>query len=196
MAITFDSSGKLYVTEIHRWRFGVDDIRHRPYMLMDDILIQSNEDRLAMYKKHYDKFPESHYTNKQDIIKVLEDSDGDGRADDVKVFADGFNDMLDGPGLGIIERDGKIYYTNIPHLWMLEDTNGDGVSDKRTSLQDGFGIRMSYSGHDMHGLVWGPDGKLYWSIGDRGFSFTTKEGKKFHGPNEGLCSAVTLMDQM
>ena len=185
MAIAFDSQGRLMVTEIHRWRFGVDDIRHRPYMLLDDILIQSSEDRLAMYKKHYDRHPESHYTSKQDMIKVLEDTNGDGRADSAKVFADGFNDILDGPGLGIIERDGKVYYTNIPHLWMMEDTNGDGLSDKRTSLQDGFGIRMSYSGHDMHGLAWGPDGKLYWSIGDRGFSFTTKEGKKFHGPNEG-----------
>ncbi|MDD7986041.1 HEAT repeat domain-containing protein [Lentisphaera marina] len=185
MAIAFDSRGRLFVTEIHRWRFGVDDIRHRPYMLLDDILIQSNEDRLTMYKKHYDKFPESHYTAKQDVIKVLEDKNGDGRADSARVYADGFNDILDGPGLGIIERDGKVYYTNIPHLWMMEDSNGDGLSDKRTSLQDGFGIRMSYSGHDMHGLAWGPDGKLYWSIGDRGFSFTTKEGKKFHGPNEG-----------
>ena len=185
MAITFDSKGRLLVTEIHRWRFGVDDIRHRPYMLLDDILIKSSADRLAMYKKHYDKHPESHYTDKADRIKILEDTNGDGRADSAKVYADGFNDILDGPGLGIIERDGKVYYTNIPHLSMLEDTNGDGVSDKRTSLQDGFGIRMSYSGHDMHGLVWGPDGKLYWSIGDRGYSFTTKEGKKFHGPNEG-----------
>ncbi|WDE96682.1 HEAT repeat domain-containing protein [Lentisphaera profundi] len=185
MAIAFDSKGRLLVTEIHRWRFGVDDIRHRPYMLLEDIMIQSSADRLAMYKKHYDKHPESHYTDKQDMIKILEDTNGDGRADSAKVYADGFNDILDGPGLGIIERDGKVYYTNIPHLWMLEDSNGDGLSDKRTSIQDGFGIRMSYSGHDMHGLVWGPDGKLYWSIGDRGFSFTTKEGKKFHGPNEG-----------
>ncbi|WDE95860.1 HEAT repeat domain-containing protein [Lentisphaera profundi] len=185
MAITFDSKGSLLLTEIHRWRFGVDDIRHRPYMLMDDILIESNADRLAMYEKHYDKHPEAHYRDKADVIKILKDSNGDGRADSAKVYADGFNDILDGPGLGIIERDGKVYYTNIPHLWMLEDSNGDGVLDKRTSLQDGFGIRMSYSGHDMHGLVWGPDGKLYWSIGDRGYSFTTKEGKKFHGPNEG-----------
>ena len=54
MAITFDSRGRLLVTEIHRWRHGVDDIRYRPYMLWDDILSESNEDRLAMYKKHFD----------------------------------------------------------------------------------------------------------------------------------------------
>jgi quinoprotein glucose dehydrogenase len=184
-AITFDSQGRLYVAEINRWRFGVDDIRERRMMLVEDLEIQSNADRMKMFENHYGEFPPEHYTNKADQISVLEDTDGDGRADESKIFAGGFNDPLDGPGIGLIERDGKIYYTNIPHLWMLEDTDGDGVSDKRTSLQNGFGIRMSFSGHDMHGLTWGPDGKLYWSLGDRGYSLVTKEGKRFHGPNKG-----------
>ncbi|MCM8531504.1 MAG: hypothetical protein NE330_10115, partial [Lentisphaeraceae bacterium] len=184
-AISFDSKGRLFVTEINRWRNGVDDIRSRHFMLMEDIQINSNSERLKMFKNHHEKFPLSYYSKAEDKVRLLEDTNGDGRADSSKFFATGFNDPLDGPGIGVIERDGKVYYTNIPHLWMLEDTNGDGVSDKKTSLQEGFGIRMSISGHDLHGLVWGPDGKLYFSVGDRGYSFTTKEGKTFHGPNEG-----------
>ncbi len=184
-AIAFDSHGRLYVGEINRWRFGVDDIRERQMMLVEDIQIESNADRMKMFERHFDLYPLSHYTDKSDQISVLEDTDGDGRADSSRIFADGFNDPLDGPGIGLIERDGKIYYTNVPHLWMLEDLDGDGVSDKRTSLQDGFGIRMSFSGHDMHGLTWGPDGKLYWSLGDRGYNVKTKEGKHFFGPNKG-----------
>lgn len=184
-AITFDSQGRLYVAEINRWRFGVDDIRERRMMLVEDISITSNADRMRMFENHFDLYPLEHYTNKSDQISILEDTDGDDRADRSRIFADGFNDPLDGPGIGLIERDGKVYYTNIPHLWMLEDLDGDGISDKRTSLQDGFGIRMSFSGHDMHGLTWGPDGKLYWSIGDRGYNVHTKEGKHFYGPNKG-----------
>ena len=184
-AFYFDSKGRMYVAEIHRWRKGVDDIRNRRYMLLEDLSIQSSEDRLKMFKNHLKRHPMEWYTKESSEIRLLEDSDGDGRADKATLYAGDFNDPLDGPGIGVIERDGKIYYTNIPHLWMLEDTDGDGKADKRKSLQDGFGIRMSFSGHDMHGLVWGPDGKLYWSIGDRGYSITTKEGKKFHGPNEG-----------
>ena len=165
-AITFDSQGRLYVAEINRWRFGVDDIRERRMMLVEDISITSNADRMKMFENHFDLYPLEHYTKKSDQISILEDTDGDDRADRSRIFADGFNDPLDGPGIGLIERDGKVYYANIPHLWMLEDIDGDGISDKRTTLQDGFGIRMSFSGHDMHGLTWGPDGKLYCSIGD------------------------------
>ncbi|MCB1202678.1 MAG: HEAT repeat domain-containing protein [Verrucomicrobiae bacterium] len=185
-AICFDSSGRLHVAEIHRWRAGVQDIRNEQQILLDDIDNQSIADRLAMYERDQTTRPLSFYTEFTDQIVRLEDADGDGRADRRSVFASGFNDVLDGPGIGIIAgNDNSIYYTNIPNLWKLKDSNGDGVSDERVSLQDGFGVRMSISGHDMHGLVWGPDGKLYWSIGDRGYSFTTKEGRHYHRPYSG-----------
>ena len=184
-AICFDDKGRLYIAEIHRWREGVEDIRNEAAMLFDDVSIRSTADRLAMYEKHALYRPLSYYSQLEDRIVVVEDTDKDGRADKSSVYADGFNDPLDGPGIGLIHRDNRIYYTNIPHLWMLEDKDGDGKAEQRISIQEGFGPRMSLSGHDMHGLVWGMDGKLYWSIGDRGYSFTTKEGRHYEKPNEG-----------
>ncbi len=185
-AICFDAQGRLLTAEIHRWRAGVQDIRHEPQILLDDLAAQSSADRLAMYERDQATRPLSFYTEFTDRIVRIEDTDGDGRADRSAVFADGFNDALDGPGIGLLTgEDGSVYYTNIPNLWRLKDTDGDGAADERRSLQDGFGVRMSISGHDMHGLVRGPDGKLYWSIGDRGYSLTTKEGRHYHRPYSG-----------
>lgn len=185
-AICFDPSGRLYVAELHRWRAGVQDIRYEQRLLLDDLASQSTADRLAMYERDQVHRPLSFYTEFTDRIVVLEDTDHDGRADRSSVFADGFNKVLDGPGIGLLtDEEGSVYYTNIPHLWKLRDSDGNGSADQRISLQDGFGVRISISGHDMHGLVWGPDGKIYWSIGDRGYSFVTKEGRSYHNPYRG-----------
>ena len=185
-AICFDDKGLLYIAELPRWRQGVEDIRSNQDMLVEDNAIQSSADRLKMYENHVDRVPMSHYTALADRIAVVQDTNQDGRADKHWIFADGFDDALDGPGIGLLAGGkGEIYYTNIPHLWLLEDKDGDGKADQRESLQDGFGIRMSFSGHDMHGLVRGPDGRIYFSIGDRGYHFTTKEGRTYNDPTRG-----------
>lgn len=185
-AICFDRQGRLYIAEIHRWRSGVQDIRNEQRLLLDDINNRTSEDRLKMYEDDQARRPLSFYTTFTDRIVRVEDTDGDGRADTTHVWADDFADILDGPGIGLLAgEDNDIFYTNIPHLWHLRDADGDGRAEGRVSLQDGFGVRMSISGHDMHGLVWGPDGKLYWSIGDRGYHLTTKEGRHYDRPYTG-----------
>ncbi len=185
-AICFDHQGRLYVAETHRWRAGVQDIRSEQQVLLQDIATTTNEERLAYIKADTATRPVSFYQEFEDRIVRIEDQDKDGRADASAVWADGFNDVLDGPGIGLVaDADGSVYYTNIPHLWKLSDEDGDGKAEAQESLQDGFGVRMSYSGHDMHGVVIGPDGRLYWSIGDRGSNFVTKEGREVKRSYEG-----------
>ena len=185
-AICFDDQNKLYLAENYRLKVGgVDDNRSRLFWFLDDVSNQTVADRLKMYKKWESKFPLEYYTKISERVITLEDRNNDGMAETRTVFADKFNDPLDGPAIGLIAKEGKVYLTCIPHLYLLEDTDGDGVSDKRQSLQDGFGVRVSLAGHDLHGLAWGPDGKLYWSMGDRGYNFTTKEGRHFKHPASG-----------
>ena len=185
-AICFDHKGRLYIAEAHRWRAGVQDIRNEQQILLDDIDNTSSQDRLEMYERDQLTRPLSFYEEFSDRIVRAEDTNGDGRADTSTIWADDFDDVLDGPGIGLVAgSDDTIYYTNIPNVWKLTDTNGDGKADEREVLQDGFGVRMSISGHDMHGIVWGPDGRLYWSIGDRGYNFTTKEGRHLYRPFTG-----------
>src|SRR2546426_83829 len=83
-----------------------------------------------------------------------------GRADKSTVFAEGFNSAVDGIAAGVLVRRGSVWYANIPNLWLLRDLNGDGVADFRKSLHYGYGVRVGFLGHALHGLHFGPDGKM------------------------------------
>jgi quinoprotein glucose dehydrogenase len=181
VCFAFDEAGKCYVAEANRYQNGVPDTRGHMYWLDEDIGSKSVADRVAMYKKH--KFPQ--HEKYDDKIRVVWDSTGSGVANRAETFSGGYNRFEDGIGSGLLARKGTVYYTNIPDLYALKDTKGDGKADVKTSLATGFGVRVQFVGHDMHGLRMGPDGKLYFSIGDRGFNVTNKEGKHLYNPDSG-----------
>lgn len=187
VAFTIDEQGRIFVAESDRQELGVEDNRSSRWWLLDDLQSQSNADRLKMYEK-WDAKREggmSYYRKYEDRVSMLEDTDGDGVLDRRCIFAGPFNDPLDGTGAGLLCRDGDVWYTNIPSLWRLRDRDNDRVAEIQESVYDGFGVRVALRGHDMHGLAWGPDGKLYWSIGDRGYNVRTPEGEVLKDPKSG-----------
>ncbi|MDB6124453.1 MAG: hypothetical protein JWQ71_3446 [Pedosphaera sp.] len=184
VAFCFDEQGRIYVAETYRYRKSVYDIRSHMEMYSDDLACRTVDDRSAVIKKYLgDKFQT--LTNESEQIRLIEDRDGDGRADFSCVFADGFNSILDGLGAGVLARKGNIYFTDIPNLWRLSDTNHSGHANVRTSLSYGYGVHFGLTGHDLHGLRLGPDGKIYFSIGDRGLHVVNKEGKLLDYPDTG-----------
>lgn len=190
-AICFDDAGRLYVTETFRWRKGVEDNRDFTAWFMEDLASETTADRVAYYEKYAADLlgDPDYFTKESERIVVLRDGDGDGRADTAPtVFADGFNAAEDGPAIGILadpDIEGRILMASVPHIWDVRDTDGDLVADSQEPMLSELGVKTSLSGHDLHGLVWGPDGKLYFSLGDRGFNVTTKEGTTLKNPNSG-----------
>lgn len=184
VAFSLDDRGRLFVCETFRQERGVVDNRGNMHWLLDDLSLQTVEDRLEMFRKHLGKKVQD-YAIEHDRLRLLEDTDGDGTADRSTVFADGFNGILDGTGAGVLVRRGKVYYTCIPKLWQLSDADGDGVADHRKALHHGYGVRVAFRGHDLHGLIMGPDGRLYFSIGDRGYNITTGDGRRLVRPDTG-----------
>jgi quinoprotein glucose dehydrogenase len=184
-ALTFDDKGNVYLAETHRFRAGIEDDRNHLYWYLDDLQAMKTEDRRALHKKWEKKLSHAYMTKVTEVVRKLSDTNGDGKIDEAKVFANGFNDVLDGTAAGIFYYDGAIYFACIPKIYKMFDANGDDVADQKEVIQDGFGVRISLSGHDMNGFTLGPDGRIYGTIGDRGFSITTKEGKTYHYPNEG-----------
>jgi putative heme-binding domain-containing protein len=111
----------------------------------------------------------------RDRIKILEDTDGDGKVDKVTIFAEGLNIPS-----GIAVGHGGVWVANAPDILFLQDTDGDGRADRREVVVTGFGRDDT---HELpNSLTWGPDGYLYGlngvfnqshvRSGDRDYKFT------------------------
>lgn len=208
VACAVDPQGRVYVAATTRRKVGDLDIRDHTMWIPDDVGFKSVEDKKAFYHRELApgkmRLPRgglrdhngdgsidwkdlSHHTER---IYQLRDTDGDGTADKMTVFAEGFNTEVTGIAAGVMYHDGWVYATIAPDLWRFKDTNDDGVADIREVVVHGFGVHIAYAGHDMHGLTVGPDGRIYWSIGDKGLNVTSREGRNFSHPNEGAVMRI------
>src|SRR5207245_7658314 len=157
-----DEKNRFYVAETFRYTAGVTDSRDHMDWLDDDLASRTVEDRLALLRNHLGgKF--STFEIEHDRIRLIEDTDGDGRADRATVYADGFHGAVEGIGAGLLARRGNVWYTCIPNLWLLRDNNGGGKADDAKSIHYGYGVHGGFIGHDLHGLRMGPDVKIYFS---------------------------------
>jgi len=89
----------------------------------------------------------------RDRIVILEDTNGDGRADDCTLFADDLHLPL-----SFELAENGIYVSEQPDLTRIEDRDGDDKAERRTVLLSGFGTEDSH--HSIHDFVWTPDGDL------------------------------------
>ena len=92
-----------------------------------------------------------------DSVMLLPDDDGDGSADTAKTFATGFNCIQ---SLAWHGRD--LWVANAPDLTVVRDLDGDDVADEYVRVYTDLGNLE----HGLHGLIWGPDGKLYMTKGN------------------------------
>jgi putative membrane-bound dehydrogenase-like protein len=97
-----------------------------------------------------------------DRIKILEDTNGDGRADKVTVFADKIN-----LASSLVFANGGVIVAAAPHMLFLKDTNGDDKADERTVLSTGWGVRDSHAGPSN--LQYGPDNFVWGVVGYSGY---------------------------
>lgn len=204
VSVSVDVDGTIYVTETARRKAADLDIREfvKFGWVLRDVALTSVAEKRAFFEEQLDgknvfngtSLKDQNKDGKTDIrdlaaisekIIRITDKDGDGVYDTSNVFAEGFNTEVTGIAAGTLAWRGDVYATIAPDVWKLRDTDGDGKADQREAIAHGFGVHIAYAGHDMHGLIPGPDGKLYWSIGDKGVNVTDKDGKNHYAPHEG-----------
>lgn len=107
------------------------------------------------------------WREKGDRIVILEDSDGDGRADKTQIFVED-KDLVAPLGIAVIGN--RVFVSCSPNLILYTDINENGVFepaiDKKEIFLTGFG-GLDHD-HSLHALVGGPDGNYYLNVGNAG----------------------------
>lgn len=205
VAISVDNKGRIWAAVTNRSNNSEFDIRGYSQWEIPSIGFESTEDRreflreqLAPEKSAQNDFiPDRNEDGSHDWrdlavvaeeVVLLEDTSGNGRANRSQVFLRDFNSE-------VTDVLGGIYYHNqldelflavAPHAWRVKDTDNDGIADTKKSLSDGFGVHIGFSGHGMSGVTLGPDGRIYYGIGDVGANITDLEGNEYYYPNQGV----------
>jgi putative membrane-bound dehydrogenase-like protein len=96
-----------------------------------------------------------------DRIMILEDTNGDGKADVSKVFYQG--PEINAP-LGICVIGSEVIVSQSPFVWKFTDTDGDDKADKKEILFQG--IKGIQDDHGVHSFALGPDGRYYFTMGN------------------------------
>ncbi|TDQ16388.1 putative membrane-bound dehydrogenase-like protein [Algoriphagus boseongensis] len=112
-----------------------------------------------------------------DRILILEDTDGDSKADKSTVFYQGTDINA---ALGIAVFGNKVFVSVSPNVFVFTDENGDDIPDKKEVLFTGVGGVQH--DHGMHAFTFGPDGKLYFNYGNEGKGLHYADGSPILDP--------------
>ncbi|MEX2230858.1 MAG: HEAT repeat domain-containing protein [Cyclobacteriaceae bacterium] len=203
VSLDIDDLGRLFYTRTNRAKNSEFDIRGHQDWEIGSIQLKNIEEKRAFLHKVL--APElsaknewlkdlngdgSHdwkdMTVEKEHIYRLEDKNGDGLADFSQLVIEDFNSEVTDVAGAILAHNGDLFVGVGPDMWRINDDNGDGLADRKTSISHGYGIHVGFGGHGMSGAEVGPEGKIYWQIGDIGFSGTGPDGRKWEHPNSGV----------
>ncbi len=186
VALSVDlETGATWVAEAHRKMTGVWGVTFSRWWSMEDYTHRTLQQRREMYERWAHVVPLEKMTSTGDVLRFIPASgDGGKKADQSSVWGQRFSDSVDGNAAGVLSWNGTTWFACIPYLYRSSQKSSPMDGDFEVVAGD-FGVRVGVHGHDLHGIVPGPDGRIYFSIGDRGFDVTNADGQRFHQPHRG-----------
>ena len=203
ISLQVDDDGSVYYISSERKDVSEFDIRGHQQWEIASISWQDVEDRRAFLRKEFapERSAENEWLKdlnndgshdwkdllieKESVFRV-KDTDGDGLADWTQKVVYDFHEEVTDLAMAVLKHEGDLFVGVAPDFWRLEDKNGDGIFEKKTSISHGYGVHVGFGSHGMSGAKVGPDGRIYWGIGDIGFNGTDKDGKSHKYPNRGV----------
>jgi quinoprotein glucose dehydrogenase len=177
VAFTFDGKGRAWIAETQRRKSSLLDIRSFTNWKTQSLALKSVEEKVGLLKQILPEGGSSESRSLRDangdgkidwhdleveseVLRVVVDRDGDGKADEQRIIAQDFKSLKTGIAAGVATRGGEAFFVCEPDVWRVAEDGG-----KREIVQ-GLAVHLVYSGHDAHGAKFGPDGRLYFSVGD------------------------------
>lgn len=203
IAIHVADDGSIYYSRSPRRHNSEFDIRGHQSWEIRSIALQTIEDKRNFLRTELSPERSSENTWLKDLngdgshdwrdltverneIYQLKDTDGDGLADWGQMQVDDFYEEVTDAAGGVMKTDDALYVAVGPDMWRLMDKNGDGIMDEKKSLSHGYGIHIGFGSHGMSGVEMGPDGRIYWGIGDIGFNGKGDDCTEYKYPNRGV----------
>ena len=203
VAISVDEKGQIYYTHAQRLEHSEFDIRSHRNWMTASISFQSVEDRRAFLRKTFSEPNEEgerflkdlnkdgvldwrDLTVEKEQIWVVSDSNEDGIADRSQLFIEDFHEEITDLANGVEYFDGEVFLSVGPDLWRIKDTDGNGIANQKESISHGFAVHIGFGAHGMSGVTVGPQGRIWWGIGDIGMNVVDKNGKRWKYPNQGV----------
>lgn len=196
VAISVDDRGRAYVTAARRRKQSSLDIRNHQDLVKKDLSLSTVEERRSWYREYLtgkNWIPDRNgdgtrdwqdLTVQKDSVIRVTDKDGDGKGETIRTL-DEYHTEVTGIAAGVLAVGSDVFVAAEPDFLRYRDVDGDGFPEERQLVATGFQVHMGQGGHNLSGVTLGPDGRVYWSLGDKGHYVETKEGKVYHQPNSG-----------
>jgi putative heme-binding domain-containing protein len=203
ISIDFDDQGRLYYSRTNRQKNSEHEIRRHQDWEIRSISLQSVAERRAFLRQELsaDNSAQNAWmkdlnedgvhdwkdmTVEKDHIYRLEDTDNDGLADQYQLVFEDLNDEVTDVAGAVMIHGENLFVGAAPDMWRIKEDAATGLAEDKESISHGYGVHIGFGGHGMSGLEMGPDGRVYWGIGDIGFNGRDQAGNTYKYPNRGV----------
>lgn len=164
-------------------RIVIELFAEQPQLVTPTGLAVDDKGRVFVAESHTHFRPENYDGPKADRILILEDTDGDGRADARTIFHEGFTHVMD----LAFHHDGSLYVATRRDIHRMRDTDGDNRADEVTRIIN-LETKGDYPHNGISGLAFHLDGRLSFGLGENlgeAYALSGTDGQRFTGGGEG-----------